>query len=625
MTDEWQPGKGHRRSSTRRARGTTGKLRIGDDWNAITIIALSQANPLKAIAEFVENSIDARARTVTIIRGKERGEPYLKIIDDGEGIPRDDTGAPDFRYVATHIGASLKRRLKEQGARGIQGEFGIGLLSFWTVGERMALSSAGADGKTHVMEMRKNEPGYSLATRRALFTHQGTELLIRPLLPGLRQLSGEKIQSYLASELRDRIRSAGVRIRILDRAAKKDLEVQPRQFTGRLLHEIGPVSTQRGEIYLELYLNAQDPENRVALYRAGSRVVAALSDLESFGIEPWTSGFLQGLVDAPFLQLTPGTRTGVVLDDEFQLFREALAPVEARLLEVLAQERQAEDEQASRDILKTVQKAFKEAFLSLPPDEYDWFGLHSGGKRASQGRPGTTRGATTPAGTPSDEAADSIASDDESVGSDAAAKVRDFFEFPGPLYGALVSPASTVVRARSEAAFRCIARDKSRRVIDEGVEVSWRVVDGDGQLSAATGEIITFTAPEEPGLCSIEATATQGELAASARAVITVSETLVEREPGTGESHGRGLPGYTFQRAAGELWRSRFDVKNNLVVINNGHRDYLYAAQKHARKLRYICRLFAKELVLANFPGFASADLLERMIELSMYTEEHLK
>ena len=42
-------------------------------------------------------------------------------------------------------------------------------------------------------------------------------------------------------------------------------------------------------------------------------------------------------------------------------------------------------------------------------------------------------------------------------------------------------------------------------------------------------------------------------------------------------------------------------------------------------KLRYICRLFSKELVLANFPGFGSSDLLERMIELSMYTEEHLK
>jgi len=56
-----------------------GKLRIGDDWNAIRIIALSQSNPLKAIAEFVENAIDARARTITITRGREHGEHYRSI------------------------------------------------------------------------------------------------------------------------------------------------------------------------------------------------------------------------------------------------------------------------------------------------------------------------------------------------------------------------------------------------------------------------------------------------------------------------------------------------------------------------------------------------------------------
>jgi hypothetical protein len=64
-------------------KGAGGKMRIGDNWNVITIIALSQSNPSKAIAEFVENSIDARAQTITIIRGKQRGEAYLKIVDDG--------------------------------------------------------------------------------------------------------------------------------------------------------------------------------------------------------------------------------------------------------------------------------------------------------------------------------------------------------------------------------------------------------------------------------------------------------------------------------------------------------------------------------------------------------------
>src|SRR3972149_11624998 len=92
------------------ARG--GRLRIGNDWNAITIIALSQSNPLKAVAEFVENSIDAHARHVTITRGRERGEHYLRIADDGDGVPRDTEGAPDFKYVATHIWDSMTRRME---------------------------------------------------------------------------------------------------------------------------------------------------------------------------------------------------------------------------------------------------------------------------------------------------------------------------------------------------------------------------------------------------------------------------------------------------------------------------------------------------------------------------------
>ena len=87
----------------------TGKLRIADHWNAISIIAKSQANPLKAVAEFVENSIDAGARQIVIVRGKKKGEFYLKVSDDGEGIPRNNDGLPDFRRVATHMCDSINR------------------------------------------------------------------------------------------------------------------------------------------------------------------------------------------------------------------------------------------------------------------------------------------------------------------------------------------------------------------------------------------------------------------------------------------------------------------------------------------------------------------------------------
>ena len=47
---------------------------------------------------------------MTITRGREHRRHFLSIRDDGEGEPRDNAGRPDFRYVATHICDSVKRR-----------------------------------------------------------------------------------------------------------------------------------------------------------------------------------------------------------------------------------------------------------------------------------------------------------------------------------------------------------------------------------------------------------------------------------------------------------------------------------------------------------------------------------
>ena len=615
-------------SKSTRRRGNSGKLRIGDHWNAITIIALSQNNPLKAIAEFVENSIDARARNVTILRGREQGELYLKVIDDGEGIPLNDEGLPNFRYVATHICDSLKKRLREQGAEGIQGEFGIGLLSFWTVGERLLLSSAGADDRTYQMEMKKGESGYEIHPRRSLFSHSGTELMIHPLLPGIRQLNGERIQHYLASELRDRIRRSGVTITIKDRYSRKELEVKPREYTGRLLHDIEVLETGKGDIYLELYLNPQDSANTVSLYRSGTRVLPSVARLDLFDKEPWTSGYLQGSIDVPFLQLTPGTRDGVIHDENLMIFSRAIEPVENDLIEIIERERQAEEEEASRRILKTVQRALKEAFLALPREDYDWFDIYAEISKRRKKQVGGLFGSENVEN--EGERLEGEASEaqriPQSVEQPGVEKEsREFYEYPGPLYKATISPASCIVGVGQEKTLRCLARDSRGRTVEEGLNFSWVIVDGEGTFSGSDREMVSFIAPEEPGLVQIECTARQGEVSCKAEGVITVTESLIEQDEQPGKEPSKGLPGYTYLRAPGELWRSRYDKKNNLIVINNGHADYLFASQKRARKLKYICRLFSKELVLNNFPGFDSSELLERMIELSLYTEEHLR
>jgi hypothetical protein len=589
-----------------------GKLRIGDDWNAITIIALSQENPLKAVAEFVENSIDAGARHITITRGRERGEHYLEVADDGRGVPRDENGVPDFRYVATHICDSVKRRLKTDGIRGVQGEFGIGLLSFWTVGEELVMSSAAADGRVYEMRMRKGDPGYSVERRSALLAESGTRLKIRPLLPGVRQVSGEKMQRYLASELRERIRQSGVRIRVVDRQARKELAVEPRQFSGELLHQLPSVTTPAGEVYVELYLNAPDATNEVGLYRAGTRILQSIADVEVFQKPPWTGGFLQGLIDAPFLNLTPATRTGVVHDSALEMLAESLTSLEATLTELIEERQRSEDERSSRDTLRAIQRAFREAMLALPAEDYEWFDVTA---RARIGAVASVEEPGEPAyveGVPLPDQADSSSGQ------------RQFFEYAGPLHTVRIAPSASTVRVGASRTLRAVARDTRRRHIVEDVAYEWRLVAGNGALDNTAAEYVVFEAPEEPCLTRIAVTARQRETACEAEALITVTDTLMP-EPKDRSTPAQGLPGYTLEHAPGKLWRSRFDSDQNVIVVNSGHRDYVFAARAKALKLRYLVRLYAKEMVLRNFPGLRGEELLDRLVELSLYTEEQLR
>ena len=599
-----------------RRKNAGGKLRIGDHWSAISIIALSQDNPLKAVAEFVENSIDAGAQNVHIVRGRQRNEPFLKVIDDGEGVRRDDAGVPDFRYVATHICDSIKKRLKKEGAQGIQGEFGIGLLSFWTLGESLKLTSTASDGTLHEMSMRRGDEGYAVKARRTLVAEAGTTLDIRPLLPGVRQFSGEKLNWYLASELRDRIRQTGVQVRISDRTARKSYTVAPREFDGRLIHELSNPVTSFGEIKLELYLDDPSSERGVGLYRNGTRV-DELTAFDGFQDGPWSSGYIDGVVDAPFINLTPGTRTGVIHDEAFAALRDGIESVREPLEALIGDLRRAEEERASERTLKSIRRAFREALLALPAEEYDWFEVH-------RDVPGRRSGvATGPALAPPALSPDVASQERTEEPSEKQAPPQVFFEIAGPLHSARVSPASSVVKVGTSRSFRAICRDRSGRQVDDGVIFAWTLVEGGGSLADPHAEIVDFEAPAEPGLVTLTLVATQRDVVCEAKALVTVTDSLVADRDGAPAR--QGLPGYTYENEPGQLWRSRYDVDRELIVINSGHRDFVYASQSRASQLRYIARLFVKELVLTNFPGASPQELLDRVLELMLYMEGYLK
>lgn len=596
-----------------------GKLRIGDDWNAIRIIALSQSNPLKAIAELVENSIDAHAKTVVITRGREHSETYLKVKDDGDGVPRDPNGLPDFKYVATHICDSIKRRLKSNGdGNGVQGEFGIGLLSFWTVGETLSMTSKGADQRSYQMIMRRGDPRYAVTVRRTLFAEQGTELRISPLLEGIRSLSGEKIQWYLASELRDRIRSAQVRVAVIDKLARKQYRVEPRQFEGRLLHQLPTVRSSFGEAYAELYLTEPGEDCCVALTRGGTRVIADVGTLPGLERPPWKSRYLQGLIDVPYLNLTPGTRSGIIHDERYAAFVESLAKLEAHLSDLIDAQRRAEEEQANRDSLRAIQRAFREAMLILPREEYDWFDIQSRSSQDSGAGEPLQRGVQ-----PTDAKEDGAVFSGPKPPEETSAQ-RQFFDYAGPLHTVVISPTTSTLAVKQSRHFRARPRDRSRRRVEDDLTFAWKIMEGGGMLSSTSDQEVSFEAPDSPVLVRLSLTVSQRDIHCTAEALITVTDSLdISMSPSV--VNARGLPGYTFERAAGELWRSRFDADRNLIVVNSGHRDFVFATRSRVLQLRYLVRLYVKELVLKNFAGMQAEQIADRMIELSLYVEEKLK
>jgi hypothetical protein len=160
---------------------------------------------------------------------------------------------------------------------------------------------------------------------------------------------------------------------------------------------------------------------------------------------------------------------------------------------------------------------------------------------------------------------------------------RQFFEYAGPLFSVMISPTSSIVEVGGSRALRAVARDRARRPVEQDLIHAWRILEGEGTLEPIDREMATFRATNEPGLTRVEVAVTQGEVLCRSEAQITVTASLVSKA-GSGDSTYQGLPGYTYHKAAGELWRSRFDPERNLVVINNGHRDFVYAARNRMLK-----------------------------------------
>jgi hypothetical protein len=102
-------------------------------------------DPIRAIAEFVWNALDADASNVQVdlVRNALGGLEAIRIVDDGTGIAR-DRAEHDFESV----GDSWKRKKRHTTlkARALHGKEGLGRLRFYSLAEKAHWNTTYADG-----------------------------------------------------------------------------------------------------------------------------------------------------------------------------------------------------------------------------------------------------------------------------------------------------------------------------------------------------------------------------------------------------------------------------------------------------------------------------------------------
>jgi hypothetical protein len=652
-------------------------LSIADEWQGIQIIAGTQLVPRKAVAELIENSIDAGAKHILVVREKLRGETILRIQDDGRGVDHcEDAGkliysddiATNLSRIPTHICDSIKRKQEAKDKKGVIGEYGIGILGFWRLGQTFHLRSrtSGSDTYTLIMECQKRSARVEKA--KEPMAKAGTEVTIIGLFDTTKRLlSAQRLGDYLARELRGRLLDTGTEIEIEDKLpGGGKIRVQPMPFSGERLSDFPEAVTQTGQVAnLELYMNfaatSSEPA-QVGLYRKGTRLVPNLIELEDLQHEPWTLNILEGKVEYPYLSTSPATRTGVATDKDFAELVSALKNIEPIIIKQIKQRQKELREEQKSEFVDFLKDAFKRIFRDLP-EEYEFFkgpktkpppplklgplakveivpgsiAIVLGSRWQFTAEPtdendytvregvtflwdlspeiGELRGkdkktCEVVAGKKPGEATLSVEVRQGTHSAHSKAELR-VVEHCGELSTVTVLPRVGVV-------WRAYSRNLTTTCTDEegihipSVKVQWLCPPTHGIFSSIAGLKATFQAKSDAplGSMTVKVTAkTQNkQLEGSSTLYITVPQKVGDKFPPP-------IP----LREPLSSWRSRWDPDGFQLYVNYEHPDYKRAEREGIVK-GYIALLYAKELVLMSFGKTSSpSDLLERLVEVETH------
>lgn len=571
----------------------------------------------------MQNSLDAGAAHIQIVRSRERGMTALHVIDDGSGVLPDLPRQEALTYIATHIGQSRKRNLSVEQRRELmlQGKYGIGLLGFWAIGTYFEMRSQVNDSEPWVLRMTEDQPRFAVERQRGRLPLGGTrtDVVVRQLhRPAFVSLGARRIADYLAAEMRGQLLARPVVVTVHDRIARgrapKVLPVQPVRYAGQALPLPDVVDTPYGPLRVELYLLPEHDggSQRVSVSCAGTVVYDDVAEFElvDFRRPPWDTGRLTGVLDFAGFDVAPGTRRGVQPNDAALAFATVVRELETPIHTVLASEQERLASELEAGLLKQLQRAFGDLPRLAP--EYDFFAVRSDEGRVADSGPAGANG-----GDPAREAPAGVVEPAPHAAVDEGDQPIEPVELfaPGPLASVAIVPASARVPFHGQRRFRARLFAADGRQIHRAVACRWTCEATLSRIEVDDGTVVLHAGDRrERAFISVEAV--EGERCASAQATAEVEE-------GMPLGAATGIPQPEFVSEPTGNWRSR--IRNGQWEVNAAHRDYGIASETPRRKLRYLTGLLAKEIVLHSFPHPQHATVLERMVEVLTITDRGLE
>lgn len=600
---------------------------IPDEWKAFTLLVRAQSkHPLDFVREAVHNSLDAGASRigVHIVRSPKGVPTALRITDNGSGAPSKrspdgssevllksdprhpdwgDFGRPELEYIPRHAADSLKAGAPREST---VGEFGIGLYTFWALGETFTLTTRARRPNTKptdtwrlVMVRDQRRTHYQPVAFSPEIPQTGTVVEVDGLRDeALALLKPERVSSWLSEQLRQRLLTMGNRVTVTVGANDvPNRVVEPKRYAGQPWDQSGKprrYNTPYGLVVIDLYLlpESSPSEAGVSITSNGALGYRLMTAIEQLNRYPWNSTKVQGNIEFPAGHPTPshdGFLPGKELNGLIQKLLQITPEVE-RDLKTVEEKHQQELDAKSRERLL---KLFREAMNQLDPNEYSPF-KSKGGRQPGK----------APEGTETSEDTNREPAPPESVLA---------------LDHVLIHPATLHLLPGTSGDLRATAHDATGRVIHAGLTAEWFVEKGPYLLVFASdprAQLVTVQSRGPLGTARLGARITQGAISKTKSIDVDIVTRLPRRKK---QDRSRaGIPSPEFKDAwPMESWRSHYDPTFSTIVVNTGHPDYKAAinASNRAREM-YILTAMAKELILFNHPFEPIHSVMDRVVEV---------